>query len=180
MYSRSLGVAGKLALGLCFVVNCLVQAASNGGTIAGIVSDQTGAPMANVSVSVRDVNTGAQRTAFTNQSGYYAFPVLDIGSYELAVHQPGFRPYCRTGLHINASAFAQADISLEIGTRQESISVTDTALQVEHSETERGETISGRTVNATPLNGRSLTDLLALQPGVVPISSQQPNAVNMG
>ena len=131
MNSRSLGLAGKLVIALGFVVVCLVRAASNGGTISGIISDQTGAPIADVSVTVREINTGAQHIALSNRSGSYAFPLLDIGSYNIAVDQSGFRQYRRTGIHIDANALVQADIGLEVGGRQETISVTDTAMEVE-------------------------------------------------
>lgn len=135
--------------------------------------------MPDVKVSIRDSSTAIERNTVSNRDGFYAFPALAIDSYELSIRHPGFSAYTKTGLRIDANSALRVDVTLTLGARTETVAVSDTAMQVETAETEMGKTISGRTVNATPLNGRSYTDLLALQPGVVPISSQQPNAVVM-
>ncbi|MBV9403868.1 MAG: TonB-dependent receptor, partial [Acidobacteriaceae bacterium] len=153
---------------------------SDAASISGTVTDPTGAPIPEIRVSVRETNTGLQRTTMTNHDGFYAFPALPVGAYEIAIQQEGFAPYHATGLRLDANRAVRADATLELGARSETVSVLDTALQVATAETQMGEIVSGRAVSATPLNGRSFTDLLALQPGVVPISSQQPNAVVMG
>jgi hypothetical protein len=57
--------------------------------------------------------------------------------------------------------------------------VADDGVAPDPADTQSGETLSGTTTRSVPLNGRSFTDLLALQPGVIPSSSQQPNAVLM-
>lgn len=101
-------------------------------------------------------------------------PINSISSW------PDSSPITEPVCGIDANSALQVDITLELGARSEAVTVTDKSLQVDTTDTEMGQTIAGRAVNATPLNGRSFTDLLALQPGVVPVSSQQPNAVVMG
>jgi hypothetical protein len=64
---------------------------------------------------------------------------------------------------------------LEIGSQSESVTVTESAVHAETSDTQLGEVISGTNMAAVPLNGRSYTDLLALQPGVVPATSLTSN-----
>src|SRR6185295_8293816 len=63
------------------------------------------------------------------------------------------------------------DIALEVGSVQQEISVTATAIQVETSNTQLGDVIESRKILALPLNGRSYIDLLGLQAGVVPFTA---------
>jgi len=157
-----------------------VQAAGDSGSISGTVLDTSGGRAPDIAVTARETNTGIQRTTVTNREGFYAFPVLPIGSYNIEIDAPGFDPVRKTGLRINANSALKADVTLELASHRDMVVVTDDAAAADTTETQTGQTIFGRTVNASPLNGRSFTDLLALQPGVVPISSQQPNAVVMG
>ncbi len=157
-----------------------VLAGSDGGTISGTVSDTSAGKMSGVAVVLKNEKTGVQRTTSTNADGVYAFPELSIGSYEVDVNSIGFQAFQRTGLHLGANTSVRVDVTLQLGAHSDVVSVTDSALQVATAETQMGDTITGPTVISTPLNGRSFTDLLALQPGVVPISSMQPNAVVMG
>ena len=155
-------------------------AAHDNGALSGTVTDQSGAPISDVSVHLQIRGAGPERATRTNRDGYYSFAALSPGSYEISMESPGFQPYRKAGLQIDTSRALRVDARLEIGARKETVTVIDSALEIATSDTQVGEIISGRTVGATPLNGRSFTDLLALQPGVVPISSQQPNAVVMG
>ena len=163
-----------------FVSAMLLSAATDSGSIAGSVSDQTGAKMPDVTVQLRQTSTGEDRSAITNHDGYYAFPALPVGTYEISIQQTGFKPYRKVGLHLDPNETLTADATLQVGDKSETITVSESSVEVKTSDTQMGETVSGRAVSATPLNGRSFTDLLALQPGVVPVSSQQPNAVVMG
>lgn len=104
---------------------------------------------------------------------------LTPGSYELRVDCSGFRPYRQTGVEINGNAAVRIDIALELGSQQAAVTVTEESAAVDTSTTQAGETIAAAEMTSVPLNGRSFTDLLALQPGVIPANSQQPNAVVM-
>ena len=170
--------AAEILLVLFAAVSAL--AATDAASTSGNVTDESGAPMPGVAVQIRNSATGVEQAAKTNRDGFYAFPALSAGSYELLLTAPGFTPYRKTGLQVDANSSLRADVTLQIGVRSDKIDVTDNALQIASADTQVGQSISGRTVSGTPLNGRSFTDLLALQPGVVPISSQQPNAVVMG
>jgi hypothetical protein len=72
------------------------------------------------------------------------------------------------------------DFSLEVGIQTDTVTVTsDTSVQVETASTHLGEVVSGAQMTALPLNGRSYTDLLAIQPGVAPVSTLLPSSVIM-
>src|SRR5438445_9214583 len=61
-----------------------------GGSILGVVTDQTGAPLANVKVTALNLETNAGQQALTNETGYYEFPLLRAGRYRLSAEATGF------------------------------------------------------------------------------------------
>ena len=115
--------------------------------------------------------TGVKVSTATDEKGVYAFPLLPVGRYDIAIDVPGFRPYRFTGIVVDSDSASIIDATLTVGTRADSVIVEDTAAHAETSDTQMGEVISGSQIAAVPLNGRSYTDLLALQPGVAPATS---------
>jgi hypothetical protein len=104
-------------------------------------------------------------------------PVLPVGSYELVVAAPGFQSYRRENIVLDTDASLTLDAALAVGGDTQTVSVTDNSLHVETVSTQLGEVISGRQMMAAPLNGRSYTDLLSLQPGVAPSTTIGSNTV---
>jgi hypothetical protein len=119
-------------------------------------------------VTVRELNTGIFYETHTDARGSYTLPVLPVGRYELDVQASGFQTYQRKDIALDTDAALTLDASLAIGQFTQTVSVTDNSLHVETVSTQLGEVISGRQMAAVPLNGRSFTDLLSLQPGVAP------------
>jgi len=158
---------------------CFAARAGTGGNIDGTVTDPSGARMAGVAVSARNTDTGVTSQSMTNGEGFYAFTALAPGRYELQIEHPGFQPFVRKGLEVTPTTTVRADVELALGERGDTILVTESPTEIETSSTQSGERISATKLAEVPVNGRSYTDLLALQPGVIPTSSQQPNAVVM-
>ncbi len=138
------------------------------GSISGTVRDPSRSVVPNADVTARELNTGISYKTHTNANGYYTLPVLPVGHYELDVQASGFQSYQRRDIALDTDAALTIDASLEIGQVTQTVSVTDNTLHVETVSTQLGEVISGRQMAAVPLNGRSFTDLLSLQPGVAP------------
>ena len=149
------------------------------GNISGTVKDPSGGVVADASVVLRNTATGIQQTTQTNADGVYAFPSVTVGLYELGVTRIGFGPYKRTGITIDVNAKLQVDVGLQIGSESERVTVEANAVQVETQNTQMGDVITGPVITGVGLNGRSYTDLLALQPGIVPMSTQTPDSVVM-
>ena len=145
--------------------------AAVGGSISGTVKDATGAVIAKATVTVTNIETGVQQTAVSNDAGTYSFPTLPVGHYNLDVTDAGFRPYRRTSITVDVNSAILVDSVLEVGANQEIITVEESAVQAETASTQLGDVITGASVAALPLNGRSYTDLLALQPGVMPLTT---------
>ncbi len=142
--------------------------ASVSGSIAGTVKDPAGRAIADAQVTVQETDTGISESTRTDQRGDYIFPVLPVGHYALQIEAPGFATYARTGIVLDASAALTLNASLAVGSVSQSVTVTDNTLHVETSSTQLGQVITGRQMAEVPLNGRSFTDLLSLQPGVAP------------
>jgi hypothetical protein len=152
--------------------------ASEVGSISGIVVDPSGAVVPSAIVVIRNSDHAAQETCRTDFDGLYLVATLPAGHYQLEITAPAFKPYLKTGIEVAAAAI-KMDATLELKSDATIVEVSADSVQIDASATEMGETVSANKMTGVPLNGRSFTDLMALQPGIVPTSSQQPNAVVM-
>ncbi len=142
-----------------------------GGTISGTVRDPHGGVVFGAKVMAVHTDTNVQHTMTADTSGTYSFRELPVGLYEVRVEAPGFKPYRRIGVMVDANSALLVDVTLAVGDRTDTLTVSQAALQVETANTQLGEVITGSKLSAVPLNGRSFTDLLALQPGVAPMTT---------
>jgi hypothetical protein len=157
-----------LALIPCFA---FVAWAGVGGNISGTVRDSSGAVVSKATVTVTNTDTGVAQTVSSDDKGAYSFLNLPVGHYSFAITLAGFKPYKLSGVVINVNDALLIDPVLQVGEKNDSVSVSDNATHVETVSTQMGEVITGAQMTAVPLNGRSYTDLLALQPGVAPVTS---------
>jgi hypothetical protein len=164
---------------LLALIPCLafVAWAGVGGNISGTVKDSSGAVVSKATVTVTNTDTGVAQTVSTDDKGAYSFLNLPVGRYNLTVSQSGFKPYKRAGVVIDVNNALLIDPVLEVGEKNDTVSVTDTAAHVETASSQLGEVITGAQMTSVPLNGRSYTDLLSLQPGVAPVTSITPETV---
>ena len=145
--------------------------AGDGGALLGTVTDPKGAAVPMAQVTATETSTSSRRTITTDGQGFYSFQNLAVGRYDLQIEATGFKPLRRTGVAIDVDSKVVVDASLTIGERSESVNVSESAAHVETVDTQMGQVITGQQMTAVPLNGRSFTDLLALQSGVVPVTS---------
>lgn len=173
------GYLSFLAVGLLVLTAVPVYAAS-GGSISGTITDPIGAVIDGATLKL--VNTAQQTVwhASTNKQGLYSFPDLPVGHYDLTVTAAGFTAQEKTGIAVDTDAAIRLDVALAIGGQSDTVTVTsDAGAQIETTATHLGEVVSSSQMTAIPLNGRSYTDLLAIQPGVAPISTLLPSSVIM-
>lgn len=161
------------------VCPCVALCTGTLGQISGKITDPSGAAIPHATITARNIATNAEQQVKANGQGFYAFTSLPVGGYEIIMQQSGFAKYRRTGIVINVDSALEVDATLQLGTSQQSVTVSESAVPVETSSTQLGQVIAGTVVRALPLNGRSYTDLLGLQPGVAPQTTIQPNSVIM-
>jgi hypothetical protein len=145
-----------------------VAFASNGGSISGRVKDPSGRNIANAEVWLQEVDTNQRYAIHGDANGYYRLPVLPVGKYTLTLSAKGFAPYQRTGIALNTDDALTINVALELASVAQAVTVNQTPVHLDPENTQIGDVISARQMTAVPLNGRSFTDLLSLQAGVVP------------
>jgi hypothetical protein len=169
-----------LLLGLALIFSLsIVARADTGGSISGTVTDQSGAGIPDTNVTALNLDTTVQQTAMTNANGFFNFTALPVGRYEIEIVREGFQTYKRTDLVIDVDTKLRVDVALVLGQQSQEVVVSETAVNVETVETNLGDVVSGTQIVSLPLNGRSYTDLLAIQPGVSPVTSLTPTSVIM-
>src|SRR3989304_4606737 len=97
---RSLVLAGLVLAGLGALAHAQSQAVN--GSIEGVVRDSTGAVLPGVTVTVRNVETGAQPAVSTDSAGFYRAVLLPLGTYQVKVEMSGFKAVERTGVGLSA------------------------------------------------------------------------------
>jgi hypothetical protein len=168
------------AAGLLFA--CLlitpVLWASVEGNITGTIFDPAGAVVPGATVTIVNITSSIERKMTTGADGVYAFPDLPVGTYDIRVDAQNFEQYRRVGVVLDADSALLLDIKLSLGERTDSVTVKESPTHLDVADTQTGQVIEGATVTAVPLNGRSFTDLLALQPGVAPATSITSHSIN--
>ncbi|HWE52187.1 MAG TPA: TonB-dependent receptor [Bryobacteraceae bacterium] len=149
------------------------------GSIDGTVKDPSGGVIPNVSVTATNRAQGVRTRATTDAKGVYVFPSLPVGHYDLKAEDAGFKTQTRSDIAVDLDAALHIDFTLELEQKAEELTVTENSLQVETESTQVGQVVTSPEILSVALNGRSYTDLLALQPGIVPMSTQQPDSVVM-
>src|SRR5579862_3025956 len=136
------------------------------GTLLGTVSDATGAVIPGAAISVKNMDTGIERTTESNGDGAFTVPELPVGRYSASVTMTGFNPYQADGLEVTVGSQINLNIVLQTGSQKEEVIVSGNALQVETTSNTLGETLTTQDVKNLPINGRDYTKLIYLSPGV--------------
>src|SRR2546427_3799806 len=153
------------------------------GSILGVVHDRSQAVVAGARIVATNVQTNFKQETVSAADGSYRILALPAGSYKVTVTAPGFQQYTATDIELKVNDQFRVDVTLEVGSVQQEVSVTANAVQVQTESTQLGDVIETKKLLALPLNGRSYLDLLGLQAGVVPVTSysmQQDRSVSGG
>jgi len=135
--------------------------------ISGAARDQSGAVLPGVEITVTHTDTGVTRNAVTNETGSYVLPNLAVGPYKLEAALPGFRTYVQTGIVLQVNGSPTINVTLEVGQVAETVEVQANAAAVETRSSTVGSVIENERILELPLNGRNVTDLIALAGGAV-------------
>jgi hypothetical protein len=154
-----------------------------GGSLSGVLKDPSGAIIQGGKVKVVNIALKAEYESTSDSRGFYSFPALPVGRYDLTIEVDGFQPQMKTNIAVDADAAVMLDATLEVGRQTEAVTIhaaeADVQTQVDTVATHLGEVVTDTQMQAIPLNGRSYTDLLAIQPGVSPVTTLTPTSVIM-
>ena len=130
--------------------------------ISGIVRDTSGAVIPGVTVTAKHTESGLTRTVTTNENGNYRMPSLPVGAYEVMAEIPGFKPLVRSGIELAVAQEIALNLTLEVGTTAEQVTVTGEAPLVNATLASTAGLITGEQLKDLPLNGRSFHELMTL------------------
>jgi hypothetical protein len=120
-------------------------------TLVGTVTDASGSVVPNAPVVITNVDTQVVSRGVTNADGAYHLPFLNTGNYRLAIEVPGFKKYERFGLVLNAGESPRVDVTLEVGSTGESISVTAAAPLLATDSVVVGSITDAKEIHDTPI-----------------------------
>jgi len=164
------------ALTLCaFLMLAFAVGASAQGTasrVTGVVLDQNGAVVAGATVTLTHEATNVAFTTETSSSGTYTFDSVQVGIYSVAVEKAGFKKFVSTANTVNVNQPATVDVTLEVGTVADVVTVQSSAELVQTSSSGNfGNTVEEKPLEALPIvgnRGRNPLTFILFQPGVAP------------
>jgi Carboxypeptidase regulatory-like domain len=142
------------------------QSTAINGTIEGVVKDTTGAVLSGATVTVTNVDVGAQRTLTAGSDGGFRAPLLPLGTYKVRVELPGFKAVERTGVSLTAGQTAVINVVLEVGGVQEVVAVSGELPVAQPGKIDLGRTISQAEIKNLPLVSRNPYNFAFLQANV--------------
>ena len=148
-----------------------------GASISGTVKDDSGAGLPEASVTIKNLETGAERRLLTDDAGRYAAPSISVGPYQVQAEKVGFSTQVRTGINLVVGQKTIVDLTLPVGELKQVLTVEEAPSIVNVSTQQTSGLVSERQVKDLPLNGRSYDELMALNPSVVNYTSERSGSV---
>lgn len=158
---------GLLLVLFAFVSAGFGQAISvNGGSIQGTITDTSGAVVPNAAITIRSADTGYNKDAATDSSGFYSVGPLNPGEYTVDISATGFqklsvKTVVRTGTATTGS------FKLSVGSTVDTIEVNAGALQVNTEQAGVSDVLTNEQIQKLPINGRNFLDVAQIEPGVI-------------
>ena len=160
----------------CIAILCAATMAAFGqlstATVAGTVTDSSGAVIGNASIVFTQTLTNFTRTAQTNAAGEYRADFMPIGPYTAKVDAQGFQTYVQNGIVLNAAQEATLNFALQPGVQSTVVQVTGQVPLVNTENSVLSSTVDNREIENLPLVGRNVYQLLNLTPGVQNVTNE--------
>lgn len=147
------------------IVPFFLHAQVNSASLTGLVTDPSNAILKSTTVSATNTATGITRTTLTDNSGYYAFPSLPVGTYTIVIDQSGFQRTTQS-ITLHTAEKGRLDFQLTVGSDNQTVTVEAQSVQLAREDASIGTVIDNVTVQNTPLYLRTWDDLLRLVAGV--------------
>jgi hypothetical protein len=166
----------KLVL-LLVCIYCIVATipawtqATDTGTIAGTVTDPSGAVVPGVTVTLKDTTTGSSRTTTTNDAGRYIFVNIAAGTYDMSFEKTGFATTKAAGQQVKVGISSTVNVPLQVGGTTQVVEVSGAGIELQTMNATVGNEITGVALNSLPSLGRDVSSFITLQPGVSPDGS---------
>src|SRR2546422_3815106 len=156
-----------VSLSLVFLSCPFVQGQSTYGSIAGSVTDPSGAAIPDAQVTLTNLGTAEKRTQPTGADGLYSFVNLLPGNYRIEVEKQGFKRITREPVVVQVQQSTKIDVALQVGQVSETVEVIAETPLLQSETSSLGQVVEQRKANELPLNGRNIYNLITLSPGAV-------------
>ena len=141
-------------------------AQATSATVQGVVTDNQGAVLPGVTVTVTNSETGLARDVVSSEAGFYRVAALPPGTYTVAATLEGFAAYNRAGLQLTVGQTATIDVQLAIAGVTEAVTISADTPLIDTTSNALGTTVTNAQLDDLPLAGRDFATLARLAPGV--------------
>ena len=161
----------QVVVGLQTVLFCasVVLCQAPTGVVEGQIADPSGAVVPTAAVTITNVATGFTTTQPASATGRFRFSYLPVGNYKLQVSSKGFAHFEANDIRVDVNRVVNLPISLTVAGSKDTVTISAVAATVDVSST-LGNVVTSHEAIDLPLNGRNLTQLGLLQPGVAPLT----------
>jgi hypothetical protein len=142
------------------------------GTITGIVTDPSGAVIPGARITAIRTETGVSQSTITTSAGTYTIPNLVVGSYNVSAEAQGFANAAANGITLDVAQQRQVDFKLAVSGVSARVEVSAAPPLLNTTEGSLAGLVTGSQVQSLPLNGRSIANLVMLQPGMAQDSGE--------
>ena len=168
------------ALTLALLLAQAMPAQVTTGTVSGTATDSSGAVLPGVKVEITNEGTGLTRAVTTDATGHYQVPQLTVGNYKVSATLEGFKNEVRSGISLTVGREAVVDLQMTVGAVSETVEVTGEAPLVQTTQSTLSYIVEEKTLRELPLNGRDMTQLILLNPGVTQSVNSPANSAFSG
>lgn len=174
--------AVALWMALLTLTPLVVSAQIDTGGVSGVITDQTGAVLPGVTVTVTSLATNQVRSVTTDERGRYRFSGLTPGKYSLTAELQGFATLVRPEITVNIGSALDVNMTLKVSPVAETVTVRAEAPLVQSSKTDLSRVITSEQIETLPSKGRNYLDFTLLAPATVENSSTtyQGSGLNIG
>ncbi len=182
--SATIEFAALLCLIIIPLSPCTLRAQNWNSHLEGLITDPSGAVIPGAQIELKSPATGQVRQTMTDSQGFYTFPFVPVGAYDLNAAAPGFATRTVRGLSLQVGQPDRVDLTLQLARGQAVMQVEARPPLVQAASPAIGDEISNQRVTSLPLNGRQFSQLALLAAGAVPpypnSATQQFNTPGLG
>jgi len=156
-----------LSIGLFASISLPLFGQSTYGSIAGAVTDTSGATITDAKVTLTNLGTQEKRTESSGSDGLFTFVNLFAGQYRVDVEKQGFKHFVRTPVTVDVQQSVHIDAALQVGEVSQVVEVTAETPLLQTESASLGQVVEQRKANDLPLNGRNIFNLITVSPAAV-------------
>ncbi len=164
--SKQFRIASGFLLALILLLPTTIWAQAT-GAIVGTVTDPSGAVIPNAKITAKRTETGVSQSTVTGNSGTYTIPNLVVGTYSVTAEGSGFKSANAPGITLDVSQTRVVDFKLTVVGVESTVEVDATPPLINTTDATLAGLVSEEQVQTLPLNGRNITGLIMMQPGMV-------------